>query len=114
MAENLRGCGLAVEVQPANKVKSVAGYRAVILGAPLYMFHWHADAKRFLSKRHSELGNLPVAIFALGPFHHKEDELKSAREMLDKELAKFTWLKPTGVGVFVGKFDPLTCASPTT
>ena len=56
MAETLRGCGLAVEVQPANKVKSVAGYRAVILGAPLYMFHWHADAKRFLSKRQSELG----------------------------------------------------------
>jgi menaquinone-dependent protoporphyrinogen oxidase len=106
MAQTLRGCGLTVDVQPAKKVKSLAGYSAVILGAPLYMFHWHGDAKGFLSKRRGELGSLPVAIFALGPFHNKEDELKSARENLDKELAHYTWLKPSAVEVFVGRFDP--------
>ena len=49
---------------------------------------------------------LPTAIFALGPFHNKEDELTSAREQLDKELVKFSWLKPADVVVFPGKFDP--------
>jgi menaquinone-dependent protoporphyrinogen oxidase len=106
VAETLRGCGLSVEVQPAAKVKSLAGYGAVVLGAPLYMFHWHADARRFLARQRSALGGLPVAVFALGPFHNKEEELKSAREQLGKELAKFAWFKPAVVEVFVGKFDP--------
>jgi menaquinone-dependent protoporphyrinogen oxidase len=106
MAASLRGCGFTVDVQPAKQVRSVAGYRAVVLGAPLYMFRWHADAKKFLSRHHATLASLPLSIFALGPFHNKEEELKSAREMLDKELVKFTWLKPASVEVFVGKFDP--------
>ncbi len=79
---------------------------AVILGAPLYMFRWHADAKRFLSRHKKVLATLPVAIFALGPFHNKEDELTSAQEQLDKELAKYTWLKPAATQIFPGKFDP--------
>ena len=106
IAETLRGCGLAIDLLPAKQVKTLSGYRAVVLGAPLYMFRWHADAKGFLSRYHSTLAALPVAIFALGPFHNKEEELTGAREHLDKELTKFPWLKPAAVEVFVGKFDP--------
>jgi menaquinone-dependent protoporphyrinogen oxidase len=106
IAETLRGCGLAVDVQPAKNVKDLSGYSAVVLGAPLYMFHWHADAKNFLGRQHTGLAALPVAIFALGPFHNKEEELVSARQQLDKELVKFAWLKPVAIEVFVGKFEP--------
>ena len=106
VAETLRGCGLEVDVQPAKKVKSLSGYQAVVLGAPLYMFHWHADARNFLGRQRATLASLPTAIFALGPFHNKAEELQSAREQLDKELAKFPWLKPAAIEVFVGKFDP--------
>ena len=106
IAETLRGCGLAIDLLPAKQVKTLSGYRAVVLGAPLYMFRWHADAKSFLSRYHSVLAGLPVAIFALGPFHNKEEELTGAREHLDKDLTKFPWLKPAAVEVFVGKFDP--------
>ena len=106
IAEKLRAANHPVDLQVAKGVKSLSGYGAVILGAPLYMFHWHAEARGFLSHHRAALSSLPVAIFALGPFHNKEDELKSAREQLDKELAKFTWLQPAAVGIFVGKFDP--------
>ncbi len=106
VAETLRNAGFSVDLQPAKQVRSVSGYAGVILGAPLYMFRWHANAKRFLSRHQKALVNLPVAIFALGPFHNKEDELSSAREQLDKELAKYAWLKPAAIQVFPGKFDP--------
>jgi menaquinone-dependent protoporphyrinogen oxidase len=106
IAETLRGHGLEVEVQPAKKVKAFSGYRGVVLGAPLYMFRWHPEARQFLARHRTVLASLPMAIFALGPFHNKEDEFRSAREQLDKELAKFPWLKPTAVEVFAGKFDP--------
>lgn len=106
MAETLRGSGYEVSVQSAKKVKTLNGFQAVILGAPLYMFRWHQDARRFLSKHRAALSSMPAAIFALGPFHNKEDELKSAREQLDKELGKYVWLKPAAIQVLVGKFDP--------
>jgi menaquinone-dependent protoporphyrinogen oxidase len=106
MAETLRSAGFNVDLQPASKVRAVSGYAGVILGAPLYMFRWHADAKRFLSRHQKALGNLPVAIFALGPFHNKEEEMISAREQLGKELAKYAWLSPAAIQVFPGKFDP--------
>ena len=106
VAETLRSGGFEVEVQAAKKVSSLSAYQAVVLGAPLYMFHWHADARNFLSRQRAALASLPMAIFALGPFHNKAEELQSAREQLDKELAKFPWLKPAAIEVFAGKFDP--------
>jgi menaquinone-dependent protoporphyrinogen oxidase len=112
IAETLRGCGLEVDVQPAKKVIELSGYRAVALGAPLYMFRWHPDARHFLARHRAALAALPTAIFALGPFHNKEDELHSAREQLDKELAKFPWLKPAVIEVFAGKFDPASLKFP--
>jgi menaquinone-dependent protoporphyrinogen oxidase len=70
------------------------------------MFRWHRDALHFLSRHRTALTALPTVIFALGPFHNKEEELRSAREQLDKELAKYPWLKPAAIEVFPGKFDP--------
>ena len=112
IAETLRSCGLEIDLQPAKQIKTLSEYSAVVLGAPLYMFRWHADAKKFLSRNHDTLASTPVSIFALGPFHNKKDELTSAREQLDKELAKFSWLKPAAVEVFVGKFDPASLRFP--
>jgi menaquinone-dependent protoporphyrinogen oxidase len=105
-AQVLRDAGLEVEVQAARKVRTLEGFQAVVLGAPLYMFRWHNDARRFLAQQRKALTGVPLAIFALGPFHNNEEELKSARGQLDKELAKFPWLAPAAVEVFPGKFDP--------
>ncbi|MEA4907295.1 MAG: flavodoxin domain-containing protein [Anaerolineaceae bacterium] len=112
MAAVLRQAGLQVDLQPARRVSGLAGYRAVVLGAPLYMLHWHKDALRFLSRHRQALAGLPVAVFALGPFHNTEEELHSAGEQLDKELAKYAWFKPVAVEVFTGKYDPATLRFP--
>ena len=106
VAATLREHGLAVDIQPMRAVQSLEGYRAVVLGAPLYLFHWHKDAIHFLAKHREALTARPVAIFALGPFHADEKEFQGAREQLNQELAKFPWLTPAAITIFGGKFDP--------
>src|SRR6266487_3621575 len=106
VASTLRESGLEVDFQPMRDVRTLDQYRAVVLGAPLYMFHWHKDALNFLARHRAALTARPVAIFALGPFHAEEKEYQEVRRQLDKELAKFPWLTPEAIAIFGGKFDP--------
>jgi len=108
ISETLRSQGLIVELQPLRNVRILEGYSAVVLGAPLYMFRWHKDAHHFLSQHRKILsGNLPVAIFAGGPFGEGDgNEWHEVRVKLDSELAKFPWLTPISIKIVGGKFDP--------
>ena len=108
VTSTLRGHQLAVDLQPARDVRSLVGYRAVVLGAPLYMFHLHKDALRFLSRHQKALTRgLPVAIFAGGPIETSDENgWQEVRKQLDQELAKFPWLRPVAVEVVGGRFDP--------
>ncbi len=110
----LREAGIEVEMQPMREVRTLAGYGAVVLGAPLYMYRWHKDARRFLSRHRPALTERPVAIFALGPTHDPfdEKEWQDSRAQLDRELAKFPWLAPLALEVFGGKYDPANLRFP--
>ena len=112
VAAALREGGLAIVCQPMKEVKSLEGYAAVVLGAPLYMFRWHKDALRFLSRHHQALMKRTAAVFALGPFHDDAKEFQDARGQLDKELLKFPWFAPVAIEIFGGKFDPATLRFP--
>jgi menaquinone-dependent protoporphyrinogen oxidase len=120
MAAALRDSGRTVDLQPIRDVRTLSGYSAVVLGAPLYMFRWHKDARRFLSRYHQALtqppaGNLPVAVFAVGPVTPgAEKEWQDARAQLDKELAGFPWFKPAAISIFGGKLDPTGMRFPYT
>jgi menaquinone-dependent protoporphyrinogen oxidase len=106
MAAALRDDGLRVDCQPLRSTRTLAGYSMVVLGAPLFMFKWHKDAFAFLSKYRGLLEKLPVAVFALGPFHDEEKEWREVRAQFDRELAKVPWFVPIAREVFGGKFDP--------
>jgi len=108
VAATLRECGLEVGIQPLRQVRTLEGYRGVVLGAPLFMFHWHKDALQFLSRYRKALAERPMAIFALGPTHdpYDEEEWQDSCAQLDKELAKFPWLTPVALEMFGGKYDP--------
>jgi menaquinone-dependent protoporphyrinogen oxidase len=106
IAATLREQGNEVDLQPIKQVRSLDKYRAVVLGAPLYMFHWHKDALNFLSRQRTALAQKPVAIFALGPVNNVEKEFLDARAQLDKELIKFPWLTPVAIEIVGGKFEP--------
>lgn len=108
IAATLRDEGYSAAVKSAKEVRDLSSYQAVVLGAPLYMYRWHKDAKRFLSRHKRALSERPTAVFALGPTRdpHDEAEWQSSREQLNKELGKFPWLEPVSLKMVGGKFDP--------
>jgi menaquinone-dependent protoporphyrinogen oxidase len=87
-------------------VQSLEGYSLVVLGAPLYIGHWHKDAQSFLSRHHEALMQRKVAIFTLGPIQPDVKEWEGVRTQLDQELANFPWLNPVVAELFGGKYDP--------
>jgi len=106
IAATLRESNLAVDLQPMRKVKSLAGYGAIVLGAPIYMGLLHKDMQSFLALNQEALTQQQPAIYVLGPLSIDEKELQESRAMLDKELAKFPWLAPLAVEMFGGKYNP--------
>jgi menaquinone-dependent protoporphyrinogen oxidase len=112
IAVTLRERGLAVDIQPMRDVQAIDQYQAVVLGAPLYIAHWHKDALHFLARHREALVQRPTAIFALGPLHADEKEFQEVRGQLEKELAKFPWLKAEATAIFGGRFDPQKLSFP--
>jgi menaquinone-dependent protoporphyrinogen oxidase len=113
VAATLRERGLAVDIQPAREVRSLEGYRAVVLGAPFYMFHWLKDARRFVSRHRAALSERPVAVFALGPLPNTDEKgWQECRAQFQKELAQYPWLNPVAQEMFGGKFDPAALRFP--
>jgi len=106
VAATLRDSGLEVDLEPVGKVRTLAGYRAVVLGAPLYIGRWHKDAQRFLSQHQETLTQRPVAVFTLGPTQSDDKEWEGVRAQLDRELARYPWLTPVALELFGGKYDP--------
>jgi menaquinone-dependent protoporphyrinogen oxidase len=106
IAATLREIGLSADLQPVRKVRTLEGYGAVVLGAPIYIGQWHKDALEFLVRNREALAQRPVAIFALGPTSVDEKEMQGSRAQLDKELAKYPWLTPVALEVFAGRYNP--------
>lgn len=107
VAGMLRESGLEVDIQPMRKVRTLEGYRAVVLGAPIYIGNLHKDARRFLSQHREALSERSVAVFALGPTHDDdEEEWQGSHAQLDKELDKYPRLTPVALELFGGKYDP--------
>jgi len=106
IAATLREAGLEVDIQPMQEVGTPARHDAVVLGAAIYNSKWHPDAHQFLSHHQEALAQRPVAIFALGPLSTSAGAKRNSSRQLDRELAKYPWLKPVAIEMFVGKIDP--------
>lgn len=105
IAQTLRDTGLSIDLKPASEVQSLAGYRAVVVGAPYFIGKLQKDVPAFLERHRAELEKMPVALFTLGPVR-AEDDMADARKQLDATLEKMGWLKPAAAEMFVGAFDP--------
>ncbi len=64
VGEEIEKSGLQVDVLPINEVKSLDGYRGVVVGAPMIM-GWHRQAQGFLKKFRRSFQKIPLAVFVL-------------------------------------------------
>jgi len=67
VARTIREAGHIVDCRPADGVKNLGPYDAVILGSAVYMKRWRGDAKQFLRKHAKELSEVPFWVFSSGP-----------------------------------------------
>lgn len=112
IAAELNKLGLPTEIQPMSKVRTLDGYRAVILGAPIYIGRLHKDGRSFLARHREALGAKAVALFALGPTNNAEEDWQNVRQQFAQILAQVAWLTPIATELFGGKFDPAALRFP--
>lgn len=107
ICRELESLGQPAVLQHCRQVASLDGYRAVVAGAPMYMFHLHKDALRFFQRHQRAIAALPVAVFAGGAYGpNAEADAVEVQKNLQAELAKITWLRPASVLLVGGRFDP--------
>ncbi|HXV92928.1 MAG TPA: flavodoxin domain-containing protein [Pseudonocardia sp.] len=67
IADEIRGCGLDVDVVEAGRVRDVTPYGAVVLGSALYAGRWRRPAVGMLRRHRRELAGRPLRLFHSGP-----------------------------------------------
>jgi menaquinone-dependent protoporphyrinogen oxidase len=63
----LRQAGLRADVLPADRVRDLTPYKAVVLGSAVYVGQWRKEAATFLEDNEKELAERPVWLFSSGP-----------------------------------------------
>ena len=99
IGEVLQQAGLMADVLPADKVKDLKPYTAVVLGSAAYMAQWHKEAVRFIKTNEKLLSERPVWLFSSGP----------AGEGDPVELLK-GWRFPKKIQPFIDSIKPLDIA----
>lgn len=74
IAEILSSQGTTVDVLPLNKVTSLQGYQAAVLGSAVRMGAWLPEAVKFVEQNRDALSRLPIAFFAVHIMNLGEDE----------------------------------------
>jgi len=109
IAARLREDGVLAAAMPARDVTDLVGYDAVVLGSAAYMFHWLADANRFVQRNRDALAAHPLWLFSSGPLGTDPVDAKGRDQLAAAEPKEFPDLKatlhPRGAQVFFGAFD---------
>jgi menaquinone-dependent protoporphyrinogen oxidase len=102
IAATLRRSGLDTDLQPADVVRDVEPYGAVVLGSAIYYGSWLNEAREFVHRFETALAARPVWLFASGPLGV---EVKDA-EPQPKEFVEFQQsVSPRDPRVFFGALD---------
>ena len=133
IAEELGKNSATVEVRQISDVKTVDGYQAVVVGAPMIV-GWHPSAVKFIKRNKQALSGMPVAYFftalkltrsdphnfnelsiSVDPQLAKPPQNPSRMSFKEKHASVDNYLppalkaapdvKPVSVGFFGGKLD---------
>ena len=104
IGRELEAAGNTVEVAEMKGISSLEGYRAVVIGAPVYMANIEKDVARFVARYSDGLSKIPVAAFAVGiaPVDRRVGSVESVMERLGAALDP---VRPVAVTMFAGRLD---------
>jgi menaquinone-dependent protoporphyrinogen oxidase len=105
VGKELVSAGYTVDVAEMKTVVTLAGYDAVVIGAPVYMGKVEKDVTGFVTKHRDRLSRMPVAAFAVGiaPVAPQIEPVEKVLEDLTKVLSP---VQPVALTVVAGKLDP--------
>jgi menaquinone-dependent protoporphyrinogen oxidase len=109
IAGRLQQDGVEAEAVRAGDVRDASVYDAFVVGSAAYMFHWLADATRFVQRNRATLAARPVWLFSSGPLGTDAVDAKGRDLLVASEPREFAELRatlqPRGEQVFFGAFD---------
>ena len=96
--------GYAVDISDIKSVTSIAGYNAVVIGAPIYTGKITGDVAAFVAANRDGISRLPVAGFVTGiaPVYPKTGDVKG---FIDQLVTAFAPISPVAVTMFAGTLD---------
>jgi menaquinone-dependent protoporphyrinogen IX oxidase len=112
VAETLRDAGLQVDLIRADRVQSLIGYRAVVVGGAIRIGHLHPEAQQILRRFRDDLTSRQLAVFGVGSRTTDPSNLETWRLQLDASLERIPETQPFAVTVFGGVLDPAELRSP--
>jgi menaquinone-dependent protoporphyrinogen oxidase len=89
VAESMGESGDQVDTLRMEEISSIAGYDAVIVGAPMIL-GWHNSARKFVKKHQQALSKVKVAYFSMAMMLTQTNEMndQSLQVAVDPGLAK--------------------------
>jgi menaquinone-dependent protoporphyrinogen oxidase len=107
----LREEGASVEVLRTDEVADIASYSMVVVGSPVYAGKWLSDAVELVTGHREELGQIPLALFAVGILIADDtpENREKVRAALDPVVELVT---PVSIGLFAGRLDPKELSFP--
>ena len=104
IGDELRKAGMEVDVMPVAKVNNLSKYRAAVLGSPIYMGKWLADAQIFVERHQAILRTMPVAYFAVGLILYQGTEEQQTQAAVSMQQVK-ELVPPVTTGLFTRKLN---------
>jgi menaquinone-dependent protoporphyrinogen oxidase len=103
IGKELQTLGHTVDVREMRTVKSLEGYEAVIIGAPIYVGKI-IEMGKFVGRHRDGLATRRVAAFAVGmaPASDDQKQIEAEKNILQGMLES---LQPVAVTLFAGKLD---------
>ena len=105
VGKELVSAGYIVDIAEMKTAVTLAGYDAVVIGAPVYMGKVEKDISKFVAKNRDRLASIPVAAFAVG-IAPVAPQIEPVEKVLDDLTKAVSPIQPVAAAVFAGKLDP--------
>lgn len=104
IGKTLADKGASVDVMPVKSVKSLDGYRAVVIGSGIRMGNWLPEAVEFVRQNQAKLNQLPTAFFTVHLLNLDDSETSRTNRALYTEPMRKIVAPKTEI-FFAGKLE---------